>query len=251
MIKQGYKGKNMEDTELQNFIKLIYAQISDAANKTSSRVAVLIDGDNIRGGIKYILNKEDELGEVIIKRVYCDFATDTNKKWKSISHEFALNMIQTPQYSGKNTNDIMLTIDAMKMLFNNLSDVFCIVTNDKDFVPLIISLREHNKKVYTFGGNNASEELKKASNDFFEIESFDTSLEIPKDLLEQIKQKCKEIYTQNDNKMISCASLNSQIKEIFKYKDFNYKKFSDFIKQYSDLFECKKRDSDIYVGLKF
>lgn len=241
----------MEDTELQNFIKLIYAQISDAANKTSSRVAVLIDGDNIRGGIKYILNKADELGEVIIKRVYCDFATDTNKKWKSISHEFALNMIQTPQYSGKNTNDIMLTIDAMKMLFNNLSDVFCIVTNDKDFVPLIISLREHNKKVYTFGGNNASEELKKASNDFFEIESFDTSLEIPKDLLEQIKQKCKEIYTQNDNKMISCASLNSQIKEIFKYKDFNYKKFSDFIKQYSDLFECKKRDSDIYVGLKF
>jgi hypothetical protein len=241
----------MEDIEFQNFIKLMYAQISDTVNKTTSRVAVLIDGDNIRGGIKYILNKADELGEVIIKRVYCDFATDTNKKWKSISHEFALNMIQTPQYSGKNTNDIMLTIDAMKMLFNNLSDVFCIVTNDKDFVPLIISLREHNKKVYTFGGNNASEELKKASNDFFEIESFDTSLEIPKDLLEQIKQKCKEIYTQNDNKMISCASLNSEIKEIFKYKDFNYKKFSDFIKQHSDLFECKKRDSDIYVGLKF
>lgn len=157
----------MEDIEFQNFIKLMYAQISDTVNKTTSRVAVLIDGDNIRGGIKYILNKADELGEVIIKRVYCDFATDTNKKWKSISHEFALNMIQTPQYSGKNTNDIMLTIDAMKMLFNNLSDVFCIVTNDKDFVPLIISLREHNKKVYTFGGNNASEELKKASNDFF------------------------------------------------------------------------------------
>ena len=41
------------------------------------------------------------------------------------------------------------------------------------------------------------------------------------------------------------------IKEIFKYKDFGYKKFSDFIKQYPDLFECKKRDSDIYVGLKF
>nr|WP_177386908.1 NYN domain-containing protein [uncultured Campylobacter sp.] len=240
----------MEDIEFQNFIKLMYAQISDTVNKTTSRVAVLIDGDNIRGGIKYILNKAGELGEVIIKRVYCDFATDTNKKWKSISHEFALNMIQTPEYSGKNTNDIMLTIDAMKMLFNNLSDVFCIVTNDKDFVPLIISLREHNKKVYTFGGNNASEELKKASNDFFEIESSDTPLEIPKDLLEQIKQKCKEIYTQNDNKMISCASLNSQIKEIFKYKDFNYKKFSDFIKQYSDLFECEKRDSDIYVRLK-
>lgn len=239
-----------KDTEFQNFIKLMYAQISDTVNKTSSRVAVLIDGDNIRDGIKYILNKADELGEVIIKRVYCDFATENNKNWKSISHEFALNMIQTPEYSGKNTNDIMLTIDAMKMLFNNLSDVFCIVTNDKDFVPLIISLREHNKKVYTFGGNNASEELKKASNGFFKIESPNKSLEISNDLLEQLKKKCKEIYTQNDNKFIPCASLNSQIKEIFKYNDFGYKKFSDFIKQYSNLFEYEKKDNDIYVRFK-
>lgn len=59
---------------------------------------------------------------------------------------------------GKNSSDIQIVVDALRMVYkNNNVDTFVIITNDRDFVPLLKAIKEEGKELYiiTFKiGNN-------------------------------------------------------------------------------------------------
>jgi len=60
--------------------------------------------------------------------------------------------------TGKNSSDIQLAVDAMKILFKNtLVDVFIVISSDRDMTPLIHGIKQENKLTYLLTTKNGFE----------------------------------------------------------------------------------------------
>lgn len=108
------------------------------APRLKSRVALLIDGDNYpRSGISLIETRAARLGEVTIRRVFGDMAL--HKDWAQETTYVATHCATS---AGKNRADIALVVAAMDFLHRGLAQTFIIVSDDRDFDPLVSHLRE-------------------------------------------------------------------------------------------------------------
>lgn len=142
-----------------------------------STMAVLIDYENLALGtgrrkrnghqevgpmpdVKRILGRLVDKGRITAKRAYCD--------WQRFSdaitplHELGIELIEIPDraYTGKNSADIRLAVDAMEMcLTKEHIDTFCILSGDSDFSPLVSKLKEFGKTVIGVGMRDATSSL--------------------------------------------------------------------------------------------
>ncbi|MEK7337866.1 MAG: NYN domain-containing protein, partial [candidate division NC10 bacterium] len=99
-------------------------------------------------------------GKIMVKRAYADW--ERYLEYKRPFHEAAIELIDIPQkkYSGKNSADIRLVVDAMDLAHGKEHlDTFVIVSGDSDFSPLVSKLRENDKYVIGMGVKNSSSEL--------------------------------------------------------------------------------------------
>jgi hypothetical protein len=119
----------------------------------SSRLAVLIDGDNTTPTIiEALLAEIAKYGSATVKRAYGDWTTPNLRGWKEAINAHAIQPIQQFAYTtGKNATDSALIIDAMDLLYTGNLDGFCLVSSDSDFTKLASRLREAGKTVYGFG----------------------------------------------------------------------------------------------------
>jgi len=119
----------------------------------STRLAVLIDGDNTTPTIiEALLAEIAKYGSATVKRAYGDWTTQHLRGWKEVVNAHAIQPMQQFAYTtGKNSTDSALIIDAMDLLYTGNVDGFCLVTSDSDFTKLASRLRESGKTVYGFG----------------------------------------------------------------------------------------------------
>jgi uncharacterized protein (TIGR00288 family) len=146
-------------------------------NTYQSSLAVLIDYENLalgtgrrkrnghqeagpRPDVKRILERLVDKGRIAAKRAYCD--------WQRFDdaitplHELGIELIEIPDraYTGKNSADIRLTVDAMEMaLTKEHIDTFAILSGDSDFSPLVAKLKECGKTVIGVGMKQATSPL--------------------------------------------------------------------------------------------
>jgi uncharacterized protein (TIGR00288 family) len=134
------------------------------------RIALFIDFENIAIGVQsanykrfdvgLLLERLLEKGKVVVKRAYCDW--DKFPEYKRELHESAIELIEIPAraYSGKNSADIRMAVDAMDMSWSKEHiDVFVIGSGDSDFSPLVSKLKENDKFVIGVGVKNSSSDL--------------------------------------------------------------------------------------------
>lgn len=111
------------------------------------RVALLIDGDNFpRAGLAEIESKAARLGEVAIRRVFGDMAL--HKDW---AQETAYIATHCGTSAGKNRADMALVIAAMDFVHRGLASTFVIVSDDRDFDPLVSYMREQGYRAERIG----------------------------------------------------------------------------------------------------
>jgi uncharacterized LabA/DUF88 family protein len=124
-----------------------------ASGPDSTRLAVLIDGDNTTPLIiEALLAEIAKYGSATVKRAYGDWTTPNLRGWKEVINAHAIQPMQQFAYTtGKNATDSALIIDAMDLLYTGNLDGFCLVTSDSDFTKLASRLRESGKTVYGFG----------------------------------------------------------------------------------------------------
>lgn len=141
----------------------------------NKKIAVLIDAENISyKNTRQIIDTMSAKGDVIIKEIIADWTKiakgkisgGTNDKlkyrekqidgWRKEASQHSMTAVQQFSYvSGKNTSDMALTIQAMKILYEKpFIGAFCIVSNDSDFTRLAQELREQNKEVVGMGERN-------------------------------------------------------------------------------------------------
>ncbi len=111
------------------------------------RVAILVDGDNFpRNGIDGVETEAKRLGDVTIRRVYGDMAL--HKDW---AQDIAYTATHSPTSAGKNRADMMLVVAAMDLAHRGLATAYVIVSDDRDFAPLVNHLREQGFRVEWVG----------------------------------------------------------------------------------------------------
>ena len=245
-------GDNIESynqEELQNAISVMSSSMKKSIDISMSRLAVLIDSDNVPySSVNQVISELEEYGEVTLKRAYGDFSRDEKKDWVRFCSENAINMSQTVEYrENKGTTDITLAIQAITMLHTGLYDGFCIVTSDSDFLPLAMTLKEYNKKVYIAGEEKTPDRLRKAGHEFILISNNEKyGDQIPKEIWDKV-YKIFNKENLNDG-WIPVAKFSQELE--FDYKKYGYKKFKNFITRHQDIFETRWRGKNMDVRLK-
>ncbi len=137
---------------------------------SAPNIAIFVDYENVAIGaqqakyenfdISLVLERLLDKGNIIVKKAYADW--ERYKPARRALHEAAFELIEIPHvsYSGKNSADIRLVVDALDLCYTKGHvDVFVIVSGDSDFSPLVAKLRENNKTVVGLGVKNSSSDL--------------------------------------------------------------------------------------------
>ncbi|WP_370893194.1 NYN domain-containing protein [Janibacter sp. GXQ6167] len=144
----------------------------DTDARTTTRIAVLIDCDNVSA--KHAADVLEELakyGTPTVKRAYGDWTTQHLAGWKAELHRHAIQPVQQFAYTvGKNSSDSALIIDAMDLLWQGNVEAFALVSSDSDFTRLATRLRESGKRVYGLGRRKTPESLRRAVDQFIFLE---------------------------------------------------------------------------------
>lgn len=137
-----------------------------------TRLAVLIDGDNIPSAyVKEMMEEIAKYGNPTIKRIYGDWTKPHLAKWKNVLLENAVTPIQQYGYTqGKNATDSAMIIDAMDILYSEKVDGFCLVSSDSDFTRLATRLREAGMNVIGIGEKKTPDPFIVACDRFIYIE---------------------------------------------------------------------------------
>ncbi len=135
-----------------------------------SQVAVFIDYENIELSCREkmgsdvevdwstVLETAVELGRVVIRRAYGDWAIFSSGQRELLG--LGIELVHIPSKRGKNAADIRIVIDALEMLMGehtNISHVL-LVSGDGDFTELVHRLRGYGKIVVGLGVSGASAE---------------------------------------------------------------------------------------------
>lgn len=150
-------------------------------------VAVFVDFENIyiatrdkyKANPKFesIMERCDQYGRVVIARAYADwyqYSRITNALYASgIEPRYVPTYYygEAGQHDGeaiKNSADIHLVIDAMRTLFDYPNiQVYILVTGDRDFIPLVNTIRQHGKRVVVVGvAESTSSHLAQSADEF-------------------------------------------------------------------------------------
>ncbi|HMR09410.1 MAG TPA: NYN domain-containing protein [Polyangiaceae bacterium] len=148
------------------------AKAATQAGVTDSapNIAIFCDYENVALGardarfdafdIQLVLERLLDKGKIVVKKAYSDW--DRYKSARRPLHEAGFELIEIPHvsYSGKNSADIRLVVDALDLCSTKSHvDVFVVVSGDSDFSPLVSKLRENDKTVIGIGVKNSSSDL--------------------------------------------------------------------------------------------
>lgn len=147
---------------------------------SSKKIALFIDADNVSAKFgKQIIEALEQRGEIFIRRIYGNWEKSSLHGWNDCILNFSLRAVQQPDYAaGKNATDMSLTIDAMDVLYGGKADMFALVSNDSDFTPLAVRLREGSIKVIGMGNAHASNSFRMACSEFIDLDA-PANVEVP------------------------------------------------------------------------
>jgi uncharacterized protein (TIGR00288 family) len=241
-------------------------RITRTGMNDEKRLALFIDFENIALGVKeakykkfeisLVLERLLEKGKILVKRAYADW--ERFPEYKRPFHESAIELITIPKksYTGKNSADIRLVVDAMDLAFSKEHiEVFVVVSGDSDFSPLVSKLKENNKYVIGMGVKNSTASLLVDNCDEFIYYDDLVRSEHKERKLSNLPQKKMEVFSllidsiqalQRENKEILWGSM---IKQTMKRKQpsfneeyFGYATFSKLLEdaQRNKILKLKK-----------
>lgn len=206
-----------------------------------SKVGVFVDAENLPPRvIQRVLDIAACYGSIVERRIYGDFTQETLRPWADVAARHAL-LLQTAQatISGKNSSDILLVIDVTELMCRSDIDVYCIVSNDSDFIHLASRLRMRGHQVIGVGGSKASNALRVAFDEFFDLDIekvADTkvvTLRRSRDIRPYVIQALK-LLDKEPGEWVGVGHLASAIRQAnpgFQTKNFGSAKFSSVLKK--------------------
>jgi len=224
-----------------------------ARSAVDQRLSLFIDFENIALGVRdaqykkfdinLVLQRLIEKGRIVSKKAYADWTRYS--EYKREFHESAIELIDIPQrnYSGKNSADIRMVVDAMDQAASKSHiTTFVICSGDSDFSPLVSKLKENDKGVIGVGVKNSTSDLLLSNCDefiFYEDLVRETRA-LPS--IENLPEKKRELFRlmlesiqalQRENYDVIWGSMVKQTMQrkqpYFNESYYGYRSFSDLL----------------------
>lgn len=219
-----------------------------------NKIALLIDCDNISFKlIDAVIQELEQYGEIIIKRAYGNWRSDSLKNWLIKLPELSIKPIHQIDYTkGKNASDMAIVIDAMDMMHLKKVNAFAIVSSDSDFTPLTMKLQEEGFKVYGFGTKQTPSSLKNSCSVFTDIQSLVNNTKETEEkkagLLNktQLREQISKVFTQQspNNDWVTMEKINQLMKESgIDFRNYGFKQLKVFIDDLN-LFQIRINDKN-------
>ena len=220
----------------------------------SSRVALLIDGENISSGFAgRIIIRAAKRGCLNVKCVFGNVQVIPG--WNN-----APGFRVVHSGNGKNSADMLLAISAMELAHGDIVDSFVIASSDGDFSHLAHHLREKGFGVFGIGEKKAPDCFRKACSDFDEVRtptvkessSATTAAKItPED--SDTNRKIAQLIKINSNghgMKISLLGGKMHSKHKIKISERPEKTWRAYLLARPDLFSCDSKGANACVRLK-
>jgi uncharacterized LabA/DUF88 family protein len=148
---------------------------------------------------------------------------------------------------------MQIVVEAMEtLLTDHQYDIYVLITGDRDFTPLVQSLRQHGKKVVGVGvKHTASYSLASLCDQYLFYKDI-SPIEQPTELQirELLEQALDELLTP-DVTSVQASVLKQRLTDLsnnnFDHTKYSEGNFRQFLGNYSDLVEVKHEDTTTYV----
>lgn len=152
-----------------------------------ANLAVLIDFENIAAGtekeglgrfdVDAVLQRVKDKGRVLVARSYADWGRFARFKQSLLTANVTMYELTSHGMHDKNRADIAMVVDALELAFTrDYIDTFVVVSGDSDFTPLVLKMRELNKRVIGCGTRSSTSRLLiQACDEFIFYDSIVTS----------------------------------------------------------------------------
>lgn len=216
----------------------------------STKVAVFVDGDNLRSQhAAAILATASAQGDVIAAKVYGNSQALAN--WSDCV-DFQIIYSGT----GKNASDLHLAIELTELTYLQNLDVVVLCTSDADFVHLARRLKERGIRVLGCGEDKVGAGFKAACSEFRELVGLaqKSSCPAPKPpqmtMNEQIRWVIARLSKNGTGALITELSIQMRHEfdvQIGKHAAGNWRRY---LTEHSDLFDLDPKGPDAKVRFK-
>ena len=209
------------------------------------QLAVLIDVENTGlQSIQWLFDQISDIGRIIVKRAYGDWSVARGNRDQLLELGVEPIHLFRSRGSGKNSSDILLTIEAIELLHQSPVDTFVIVSSDSDFVPLVSKLRAAGKTVIGAGYKaTTSRTLVISCDRYFYLDQSDktlTAIRPPRNedqgtQIDMLLRRAVRAATDDQGGVVgSRLSLTLQrLDPSFDYHTLGYSTFTKFLEAYS------------------
>ncbi len=228
-------------------------------------IAIFLDLDNIVIGamemnlafdVSIILNAVRELtnGRVVLRRAYGDWRQAKNMPKQLATAGFELQSAVRLSHSSKNLADMQLVVDAMETLVDGHNfSTYVIVTGDRDFLPLVQTLRKRGKRVVGIGlKHTTSQSLIDLCDEYIFYEDVARRQgQQPFDRVEDLlRQALEDVLAQQSR--IQASLLKERMQELsqgsFGQSPQGKKSFRKFLAQFPHLVQMLQEGTTLYVA---
>ena len=226
------------------------------------KYALLIDSENAKPKMDEIFQELTKYGDTPIRYLVGNFTQNgQNNPWLRICQKHAITCIQTMNFTkGKNSLDISLVIEGMKLLYEKtFIDGIIIVASDSDYTPLAREWRNMGKEVIGIGRKLTKESYRASCTKFIYVENIFQKKEEKEDedngyaSIEKLYEVIQSVLNENNG----IAQLSVIVESIRKaYTDFDvrnygYQKALDFFKaSFRTLNVTEEKKNSYFISFK-
>ncbi|MCB0012671.1 MAG: NYN domain-containing protein [Anaerolineales bacterium] len=228
-------------------------------------IAIFLDLDNIVIGatevnltfdVNTVLNAIREMtnGRVVLRRAYGDWRQNKKMPKQLASAGFELQSAVRLSSSSKNLADMQMVVDAMETLIDGHNfSTYVLVTGDRDFLPLVQTLRKRGKQVVGIGlKHTTSQSLIDLCDHylFYEDIAHQIGQQPFGDVSDLLQQAVDELTGESGRVQASLVKerMQSLSQGAFGKSPQGKKNFSKFLSQFPDIIQLFHEGTTLYVA---
>jgi len=234
-------------------------------NSMKNDIAVFLDLDNLvigakqanlRFDINFILDKVWSMtdnGRIVLRKSYGDWRQNQKLLEQLTIAGFTTQSTVRINNFSKNLADMQIVVDTMDTLVDGHQyNTYVLITGDRDFTPLVQSLRKRGKRVIGVGvKHTASRSFVSLCDEYIFYEEI---VPVPKlsegDAKKLLRQALNKLLVDGKSR-IRASILKEQMgvlsRDAFEQSQFGNGSFRKFLNKYPDIVEIEQDGTTVYV----
>jgi uncharacterized LabA/DUF88 family protein len=229
-------------------------------------IAVFLELDNLVIGAKqanlpfdinFILDKIWEItnkGRIVLRKSYGDWRQNQKLLEQLTVAGFTTQSTVRINNFSKNLADMQIVVDTMDTLVDGHQyNTYVLITGDRDFTPLVQSLRKRGKNVIGFGvKHTASRSFVSLCDEYIFYEELVPIPELAEGDVRKLLQQALDNLLVDGKKRVRASVLKEQMgvlsRDAFNQSHHGNGSFRKFLEKFSDLVKLEQDGTTVYVS---